>query len=189
MLSHLRPAVAMLVLFTLLLGLAYPLAMTGVAGLAFPTQASGSPVRDGDRLVGSALIGQAFTSDGYFHPRPSASGYDAMASGGSNLGPLSKKLIDRVTGDLAALQSRGPVPADAVPADAVTASASGLDPDISPQNALSQVARVAAARNLPADRVTALVADQTAGRLFGLLGEPRVNVLALNLALDKLAAN
>lgn len=184
MLSHLRPAITMLVLFTLLLGLAYPLAMTGVARLAFPTLAAGSPVRDGDRLVGSALIGQAFTSDGYFHPRPSASDYDAMASGGSNLGPLSKKLIDRVTGDLALAQSPGPVPADAV-----TASASGLDPDISPENALSQAIRVAAARNLPADRVTALVADQTAGRLFGMIGEPRVNVLALNLALDKLAAN
>jgi K+-transporting ATPase ATPase C chain len=182
MLSHLRPALVLLAVFTLLLGLAYPLAMTGVAGLAFPAQASGSPVRDGDRLIGSALIGQAFTSDGYFHPRPSASGYDAMASGGSNLGPLSKKLIDRVTGDLAG--ATGPVPADAV-----TMSASGLDPDISPQNAMAQTSRVATARNLPVDKVTALVADQTAGRLFGLIGEPRVNVLALNLALDKLAAN
>ena len=182
MLSHLRPAFALLVLFTLLLGLAYPLAMTGVAGLAFPVQASGSPVRDGERLIGSALIGQAFTSDSYFHPRPSASGYDAMASGGSNLGPLSKKLIDRVTGDLAG--AAGPVSADAV-----TMSASGLDPDISPQNAMSQAARVAGARNVPVEKVAALVTDQTAGRLFGLLGEPRVNVLALNLALDKLAAN
>lgn len=184
MISHLRPAFVLLILFTVLLGLAYPLAMTGVAGLAFPVQAAGSPLRDGDRLVGSTLIGQPFTSEGYFHPRPSAAGYDAMASGGSNLGPLSKKLMDRVTGDVAALNRPG-----MVPADAVTASASGLDPDISPQNALSQVARVAAARNLPADRVAALVADHTAGRLFGVIGEARVNVLALNLALDKLAAN
>lgn len=184
MFSYLRPAFVLLFLFTLLLGLAYPLAMTGVAGLAFPAQASGSLLRDGDRLLGSTLIGQAFTSNDYFHPRPSASDYDAMASGGSNLGPLSKKLMDRLSGDLAVLQSPGPVPADAV-----TASASGLDPDISPQNAMSQVARVAGARNLVADRVTALVADHTAGRLFGLIGEPRVNLLALNLALDKLAAN
>lgn len=182
MLSHFRPAFVLLFLFTLLLGFAYPLAMTSVANLAFPAQASGSLVRDGDRLIGSALIGQAFTSEGYFHPRPSASGYDAMASGGSNLGPLSKKLIDRVTGDLAG--AAGPVPADAV-----TTSASGLDPDISPQNALSQVARVALARNLPSDKVAALVGDQTSQPLLGLIGEPRVNVLALNLALDKLAAN
>jgi K+-transporting ATPase ATPase C chain len=182
MLSHLRPALVLLALFTLLLGLAYPLAMTGMATLAFPAQASGSQVRDGERLIGSALIGQAFTSDGYFQPRPSASGYDAMASGGSNLGPLSKKLIDRVTGDLAA--AAGPVPADAV-----TMSASGLDPDISPQNAMVQTARVAMARNLPVEKVAALVTYHTAGRTFGLIGEPRVNVLALNLALDKLAAN
>ena len=184
MLTHLRPAVVILVLFTLLLGLAYPLAMTGVAQIAFPAQASGSPLRDGDRLIGSALIGQAFTTEGYFHPRPSASSYDAMASGGSNLGPLSQKLMDRVTADLAALKADGPMPADAV-----TASASGLDPDISPANALTQVARVAAARNLPEDKLAALITDHTSGRLFGLIGEPRVNVLTLNLALDKLAAN
>jgi potassium-transporting ATPase KdpC subunit len=182
MFTHLRPAFVLLVLFTLLLGLAYPLAMTGVAGLAFPVQASGSQQQQGDRLIGSALIGQAFTAPGYFHPRPSAGGYDAMASGGTNLGPLSKKLIDRVTGDLA-----GSV--HPVAADAVTASASGLDPDISPQNALSQVERVAGARKLPLDKVAALVAGHTEGRLFGLIGEPRVNVLALNLALDKIAAN
>lgn len=184
MFTNLRPAFVLLVLFTLLLGLAYPLALTGVAGLAFPAQSSGSQVRDGDLLIGSALIGQSFTSDDYFHPRPSAPGYDATASGGSNLGPLSKKLIERVTGDLALLQGPGPVPADAV-----TTSASGLDPDISPENALAQVARVAAARSLPADQVASLVADHTAGRLFGFIGEPRVNVLALNLALDKMSAN
>ncbi|MEO5619546.1 MAG: potassium-transporting ATPase subunit KdpC [Cypionkella sp.] len=182
MFTHLRPAFVMLLLFTLLLGLAYPLALTGVAGLAFPAQASGSQLQEGDHLIGSALIGQSFTAPGYFHPRPSAAGYDAMASGGTNLGPLSKKLIDRVSGDLAGMSRP-------VPADAVTASASGLDPDISPQNALSQVARVAGARKLPVDKVAALVADHTQGRLFGLIGEPRVNVLALNLALDKIAAN
>lgn len=182
MFTHLRPAFVLLVLFTLLLGLAYPLAITGVAGLAFPAQASGSQVRNGDLLIGSALIGQSFTSDGYFHPRPSATGNDAMASGGSNLGPLSKKLIDRVTGDLAG--AAGPVPADAV-----TTSASGLDPDISPENALAQVARVAAARNLAADKLAALVADHTTERQFGFIGERRVNVLALNLALDKMSAN
>ena len=184
MLSHLRPAFVMLILFTLLLGLAYPLAMTGVAGLAFPAQASGSPVHQGDKLIGSSLIGQAFTTDTYFHPRPSAPAYDPMASGGSNLGPLSKKLIDRVTGDVAALKASGPVPADAV-----TTSASGLDPDISPANALSQVARVATARKLPLDKVATLVADHTEGPLLGVIGEAHVNVLALNLALDKLAAN
>lgn len=182
MFTHLRPAFVLLVLFTLLLGLAYPLAMTGVAGLVFPAQAVGSPLRDGERLIGSALIGQAFTAPGYFHPRPSAAGYDAMASGGSNLGPLSKKLIERVAGDLAGATRP-------VPADAVTMSASGLDPDISPQNALSQVERVAGARNLPVEKLAALVSDHTAGRLFGLIGEPSVNVLALNLALDKIAAN
>lgn len=181
MLTHLRPAFVLLVLFTLLLGLAYPLAMTGVAGLAFPAQAAGSPIREGDRVIGSSLIGQIFVSDTYFHPRPSAAAYDGMASGGSNLGPLSKKLIDRVTADVAGQKG--------VPADAVTTSASGLDPDISPANAQAQVARVAAARHLPPEKLAALVADQTTGRLFGLFGEPRVNVLALNLALDKLAAN
>lgn len=184
MLTHLRPAAVFLVLFTLLTGLAYPLALTGIAGVVFPRQASGSLIVKGDTVIGSALIGQAFTSDAYFHPRPSASSYDAMASGGSNLGPLSKKLIDRVTADVAALGSPTPVPADAV-----TTSASGLDPDISPANAQMQVARVAAARNLPADTVAALVAAQTKGPLFGLIGEPAVNVLALNLALDKLTAN
>lgn len=181
MTQHLRPAFVLLVLFTLLLGLAYPLAMTGVARVAFPLQATGSPVVAGDRVIGSSLIGQTFSAPGYFHPRPSASGYDAMASGGSNLGPMSQKLMDRVAADIA---TGGPVPADAV-----TMSASGLDPDITPQNALSQVARVAAARNLTEDRLATLVEYQTTGRLWGLFGEPRVNVLALNLALDKLAAN
>ena len=180
MTQHFRPAFVLLVLFTLMLGLAYPLAMTGVSSVVFPAQASGSQVVEGDRLIGSSLIGQSFVTPGYFHPRPSASGYDAMASGGSNLGPLSNKLMDRVAGDIDPV--RGPVPADAV-----TMSASGLDPDISPQNALMQLSRVAAARNLTEDSLTALVSDHITGRLWGLFGEPRVNVLALNLALDKLS--
>ena len=183
MTEHLRPAIVLTLLFTLLLGLAYPLAMTGIAQTVLPHQAQGSPVLAGDRVAGSALIGQAFSAPGYFHPRPSVSAYDAMASGGSNLGPLSQKLMDRVSGDVAGLGLAGPVPADAV-----TTSASGLDPDITPGNAAAQVVRVAAARGLTEAEVAALVKAQTEGRLFGLFGEPRVNVLALNLALDKLAA-
>ena len=179
MLTHIRPAFTLLALFTLLLGLAYPLAITGAAQLALPWQANGSQILRDGQVVGSALIGQDFTAPGYFHSRPSAAGYDAMASGGSNLGPLSQKLIDRVTGDVA---GRG-----GVAADAVTTSASGLDPDISVANALDQVARVAAARGMTSANLTALVTGQIQGRLFGLLGEPRVNVLRLNLALD--AAN
>lgn len=181
MLTHIRPAITLLALFTLLLGLAYPLAITGAAQLAFAHQANGSPVVSGDQVIGSDLIGQNFTADRYFHPRPSAAAYNANASGGSNLGPLSQKLIDRVTADVAGRTG--------VPADAVTTSASGLDPDISPANALSQVARVAAAREMTLADMTALVEAQTAGRLFGIIGEPRVNVLRLNLALDKLATN
>lgn len=172
--THLRPAFVLLTLFTLLLGLAYPLAMTGVAGLAFPVQSAGSPMQKGDQFVGSSLIGQAFTAPGYFHPRPSAGGYDAMASGGSNLGPTSQKLVDRV----AATATSG------IPADAVTTSASGLDPDISPENAMAQVPRVAVARSLSEATIRTLVESQIRSRLWGLIGEPRVNVLALNLALD-----
>lgn len=183
MTAHLRPAAVLLLLFTLLLGLAYPLAMTGIARALLPWQAQGSAVLAGGRVVGSALIGQAFGRPGYFHPRPSASSYDGMASGGSNLGPLSQKLMDRVADDVAETGLAAPVPADAV-----TASASGLDPDITPANARAQVARVAAARGLPEAEVAALVAAQTEGRLLGVIGEPRVNLLALNLALDKLAA-
>lgn len=185
MMEHLRPAAVLLAFFTLLLGLAYPLAMTGIAQTVLPFQAAGSPVLRDGRVIGSALIGQNFIQDGYFHPRPSAtaSPYDAAASGGSNLGPLSRKLIDRISADTAALGLKGPVPADAV-----TTSASGLDPDISPANARSQVARVAAERGLSVADVAALVDAQTEGRLYGLIGEPHVDVLALNLALDKLAA-
>ena len=190
--QHLRPALVLVALFTLLLGVAFPLAFTGVATALVPDRAAGSlVVRDG-HVVGSALIGQSFSAARYFQPRPSATTepdpadptksvatpYDASASGGSNLGPTSKALIDRVAASLADEAAKP------VPADAVTTSASGLDPDISQANALRQAARVAAARGLPEARVRALVAAQTQGRFLGVFGEPRVNVLALNLALD-----
>lgn len=194
MTSLLRPAVVLLALFTALTGIAYPLAVTGIAQVAFPGAANGSQVSVGGQVVGSALVGQSFTSERYFHGRPSAttapdpqdaarsvdSPYNAASSTGSNLGPSSSALAEAVKARVAALGG-GPVPADLV-----TASASGLDPDISPAAAALQVARVAAARGLPEDEVRALVKRNTMGRTFGLLGEPRVNVLALNLALDGL---
>jgi K+-transporting ATPase ATPase C chain len=185
MLSHLRPAVVLLVIFTALTGLVYPLAMTGLAKALFPAEADGSPIVSGGKVVGSASIGQAFTSERYFHGRPSAagqSGYDASSSSGSNLGPLSRKLLDRVGGDVSKLRSDG---AATIPADAVTASASGLDPHISPAFAEFQVARVAKARAVTPDRVRAIVAQGTEQPFLGIFGEPRVNVLLLNLALDR----
>src|SRR6202789_523266 len=197
---ELRPAIVVLVALTAITGLVYPLAVTGIAQLVFPSQAQGSLIERNGHTVGSALIGQSFTSDKYFHGRPSATTapdpndasktvaapYNAANSGGSNLAPSNKALIDRVQGDIDKLKQENPT--TPVPADLVTTSASGLDPDISPEAALFQVPRIAKARNLPEDRVRQLVTDSTQGRLLGLLGEPRVNVLLLNLALDKLAA-
>lgn len=194
MTSILRPAISVVVLLTLLLGLAVPIAFTGVAGVVFPTQAGGSLVEREGRVVGSALLGQNFASERYFHPRPSATTepdpdnegstraapYNAAASAASQLGPASEALLDVVRQRVTALGG-GPVPADAV-----TASGSGLDPHISPQNAARQVRRVAQARGLPEARLAELVARETQGRELGVLGEPRVNVLRLNLALDAL---
>ena len=184
MLAYFRPAFVLFALFTALTGLAYPLAITALAQIALPYAANGSLLeRDGVR-IGSRLIGQGFTSDRYFRPRPSSAGekgYDAMSSSGSNLGPTSKKLAERINADAAALKKEGAVK---IPADAVTASASGLDPHISPEFARLQVARVAAARKVTAEQVQAVVDRHTQRGFLGLVGEPRVNVLELNLALD-----
>jgi K+-transporting ATPase ATPase C chain len=189
-LAELRPALVMTALFTVLTGIILPLGFVGFGQIAFPYQANGSLIVQNGKPVGSALIGENFTTPRYFHPRPSAttdtdakgnsfaSPYNAANSGASNLGPTSKALIDRVTGDVKAMGGAN------IPADAVTTSASGLDPDISPENAARQVASVAKARGVPPDRVQALVDAHTEGRLLGLFGEPHVNVLELNLALD-----
>ena len=200
MLREIRPAIVVLLALTLITGLIYPIVMTGIAEVVLPYQAQGSLIRRDGTVVGSELIGQQFTSDKYFHGRPSATTapdpkdptktvpapYNAANSGGSNLGPSNKALIDRVQGDVDKLKQENP--SMPVPQDLVTTSASGLDPHISPEAALFQVPRIAKVRNLPEDRVRQLVVDNTEGRLFGLLGEPRVNVLQLNLALDHLAA-
>jgi potassium-transporting ATPase KdpC subunit len=198
MLAQLRPAIIMIVLFTALTGLAYPIAITGIAQLAFPDKANGSVIEREGKIAGSALIGQNFTSDRYFHGRPSATvapdpadpaktidaPYNAANSSGSNLGPTSKKLVDRVTSTIEAEFEAGYI--DALAADAVTTSASGLDPHISPQFALAQVPAVAKARRLPENRVRALLEEHVESRFAGVIGEPRVNVLLLNLALDEL---
>ncbi len=186
--ASLRPALVLLALFTLLTGLAYPLALTGIAQVALPGPANGSLVRNGTTIVGSALIGQGFARPGYFHGRPSAAGkgYDATASSGSNFGPGSKDLADRITTSVKALRAEGVT--TAIPADLVTASGSGLDPDISPAAAAVQVARVARARGLAETDVAALVAADTAAAPLGVLGDARVNVLALNRDLDRISA-
>lgn len=199
MLREIRPAIVLLLVLTAITGLAYPLAITAIAGALFPVQAQGSLIEKDGKVIGSAQIGQEFKEDKYFHGRPSATvapdpndstktvlaPYNAANSGGSNLGPTSKALADRLKEDVDKLKAENPNAA--VPVDLVTTSASGLDPDISPEAAQFQVPRVAKARNMPEDQVRQLVTANTEGRLLGLLGEPRVNVLALNLALDRAA--
>ncbi|WFU42955.1 K(+)-transporting ATPase subunit C [Bradyrhizobium sp. CB82] len=199
MLREIRPAIVLLLALTVLTGLAYPLAMTGIAGVLFPSEAQGSLIEKDGKVIGSALIGQEFRDDRYFHGRPSATvapdpndssktvsaPYNAANSGGSNLGPTSKALADRLKEDVDKLRTENP--SQPVPVDLVTTSGSGLDPHISPEAAQFQVPRVAKARNLPEESLSKIVAANTEGRLFGLLGEPRVNVLALNLALDRAA--
>ncbi|KRA60173.1 ATPase [Caulobacter sp. Root655] len=185
MLSHIRPALASMGLFTALLGLGYPLAVTGIAQVAFPAQANGSLLRDAKgTVVGSALIGQPFAKAEYLHPRPSAAGtgYDASASSGSNMGPLNEALATRVKTDADALRVENP--GAVIPADAVTTSGSGLDPDISPAYARFQAPRVARARGLPLAQVEAVIDRNVQGQLLGFIGQPRVNVLAVNRALD-----
>jgi K+-transporting ATPase ATPase C chain len=200
MLREIRPAIVLLLVLTAITGLAYPLAMTAIAGALFPARAQGSLIEKDGKVVGSALIGQEFKDDKYFHGRPSATvapdpsdstktvsaPYNAANSGGSNLGPTSKALADRLKEDVDKL--KGENPNAAVPVDLVTTSASGLDPNISPEAAQFQAPRVAKARNMSEDQVKQLVAANTEGRLLGLLGEPQVNVLALNLSLDRAAA-
>jgi potassium-transporting ATPase KdpC subunit len=186
MLAHIRPAIVMMVLFTLLTGLIYPFAMTGIAGIAFPAQAGGSLVHDAKgNVIGSSLIAQGFAKPEYLHPRPSAAGngYDPTSSGGSNLGPMDPKLSTRMTADAATYRKDNPT-ATIIPADALTTSGSGLDPDVSPANAQMQAARIATSRGVSVAQVQAIIDADTQAPVLGFLGDPRVNVLAVNLALD-----
>ena len=201
MLKEVRPALVLIVALTLITGVVYPFAMTGIARVIFPTQSQGSLLEENGKVIGSTLIGQQFQSDRYFHGRPSATvapdpndptktvpaPYNAANSGGSNLGPTNKSLIERIQGDMDRLKQENP--SAEVPIDLVTTSSSGLDPHISPAAAFFQVRRVAKARNMSEDSVRRLVDEHVEGRTLGLLGEPRVNVLALNLALDRAAAH
>ena len=184
----LRIAVLMTIITTVIFGLIYPFAVTGLAQLLFPSKANGSLIYSHDTIVGSRLLGQAFTGSGYFHPRPSAAGngYDAANSGGSNLAPTNHALLDRVKGDVEKLHAENP--GAAIPVDLVTTSASGLDPDISPDAAEFQISRVAKERGVSVADLRAMVARHTLGRQFGVLGEPRVNVLELNMELDATSA-
>ncbi|MEI5678892.1 MULTISPECIES: K(+)-transporting ATPase subunit C [unclassified Mesorhizobium] len=199
MLKQLRPALVMIVIFTAITGLAYPLAMTGISGVLFPRQAEGSLITENGTVIGSELIGQNFASEKYFHGRPSVTlgpdpadpsksvvvPYNAVNSMGSNLGPANPALIERVKGDLEKLKAENP--GQPVPIDLVTTTGSGLDPDVSPEGAMFQVPRVAKARGVPEDKLRDLVSDLTQAPILGILGEPRVNVLALNRALDAMA--
>lgn len=182
-----RTSIRFTLVATAIFGVAYPLAITGIAGVLFPHQATGSLIPKDGKIVGSELLAQSFTSDRYFHPRPSAAGngYDPTSSGGSNLAQSNKKLADRIQGDIDKLAKENP--GKPVPIDLVTTSGSGLDPDITPDAAYYQAPRIAKARNLSEDRVRQLITEHTTGRQFGLLGEPRVNVLDLNLALDQIS--
>jgi len=199
MLREIRPALVLIIALTLITGLIYPLALTGIAGVIFPYQAQGSLIEKDGAVVGSELIGQVFADEKYFHGRPSATNtpdpndptknvdapYNAANSGGSNLGPTNKALIERVKSDVDKLKAENPSAPD--PQDLVTTSGSGLDPHISPEAAFFQVPRIAKARSMPEDRLRQLIAEHVEGRLLGLLGEPRVNVLKLNMALDRVA--